>query len=235
MKSTASYSLWRVAVVLALALGFTPRSEMQAQDSKAHEPQSKSTPAPAAKSSRGPQEGIKIHGHWVIEVRNPDGTLATRREFDNALSITGQASLVSLLGRVNSVGLWLIYFDGGGFAGAQHPCGGGACAITEGPGATLFASDVLVGTDLTATADTSASPAKLVLMGSGTVTTNGTVGRVMTRLNRCSNSVAPQTPCPIFAPQTAFHFTEASAPGAFPAANVVAGQVVQITVTFTFS
>jgi hypothetical protein len=21
----------------------------------------------------GPQEGIKVHGHWVIDVRNPDG------------------------------------------------------------------------------------------------------------------------------------------------------------------
>src|SRR5262245_57695497 len=34
--------------------------------------------ASAVKSERsgGPQEGIKVHGHWVIEVRNPDGSLA---------------------------------------------------------------------------------------------------------------------------------------------------------------
>jgi hypothetical protein len=33
----------------------------------------------------GMQEGVKVHGDWVIEVRNPDGKLAHRREFKNAL------------------------------------------------------------------------------------------------------------------------------------------------------
>jgi hypothetical protein len=33
-------------------------------------------------------EGLKIHGHWVLELKNPDGRLVERREFNNAL-ITG--------------------------------------------------------------------------------------------------------------------------------------------------
>jgi len=31
------------------------------------------------------QEGIKIHGHWVLQVKNPDGSLGQKREFDNSL------------------------------------------------------------------------------------------------------------------------------------------------------
>ncbi len=31
------------------------------------------------------QQGIKVHGHWVLQVKNADGTLGERREFDNSL------------------------------------------------------------------------------------------------------------------------------------------------------
>jgi hypothetical protein len=48
-------------------------------------------------------EGIKVHGHWVMEVKNPDGTVAERREFNNSLvtldgdSISGDQLLAGLL------------------------------------------------------------------------------------------------------------------------------------------
>ena len=47
-------------------------------------------PAEAGTAASG---GIRVHGHWVIDVRNPDGTVAEHREFDNSL-VTG-GSLVS--------------------------------------------------------------------------------------------------------------------------------------------
>lgn len=34
--------------------------------------------------------GIGVRGHWTIEVRNPDGTLDRREEFDNALVKSGK-------------------------------------------------------------------------------------------------------------------------------------------------
>ena len=40
-------------------------------------------------------EGIKVHGDWVIEVRNPDGSLATRKQFTN--SFEGQHIVAALL------------------------------------------------------------------------------------------------------------------------------------------
>lgn len=46
-------------------------------------------------------EGIKVHGHWTIEVRNSDGTLATHREFENSLTqSTGSPLLANLLNTV---------------------------------------------------------------------------------------------------------------------------------------
>ena len=45
--------------------------------------------APAEKNSapgaKGTHEGITVHGHWTIEVRNPNGTLARHVEFENSL------------------------------------------------------------------------------------------------------------------------------------------------------
>ena len=44
------------------------------------------------------QEGIKVHGHWTIEVRGPDGRLVERRQFENALvPATGANSVASAL------------------------------------------------------------------------------------------------------------------------------------------
>jgi hypothetical protein len=59
----------------------------------------------SSKSSQPGNEGIKIHGHWVLQVKNPDGTLGERREFNNSLittntpgsSSSGSAVLAAIL------------------------------------------------------------------------------------------------------------------------------------------
>jgi hypothetical protein len=78
----------RPMLVGALALGTTLGATAQADKTKSNraEAQASIKATSAAKPQGGPQEGIKVHGHWVIEVRNPDGTLSTRREFENGLS-----------------------------------------------------------------------------------------------------------------------------------------------------
>ena len=53
-------------------------------------------------TQRGPSEGIKVHGHWEMEVRNPDGTLVTRREFENELHSFGKSKLASVLSTLSS-------------------------------------------------------------------------------------------------------------------------------------
>jgi hypothetical protein len=72
---------------------------------------------PAAAVS-GPQQGIKLHGHWVIEIRNPDGTLSSRHEFDNSLTATGKSMMAALFGKYTLVG-WSIYLKAGQ---GSNPC-----------------------------------------------------------------------------------------------------------------
>jgi hypothetical protein len=38
-------------------------------------------------------EGLTLHGHWTIDVKNPDGTLAQRRTFENSITNYGQELL----------------------------------------------------------------------------------------------------------------------------------------------
>ena len=67
--------------------------------------------APAT-SPGGPSEGIKVHGRWTIAVLNADGTVASRHEFDNALT-NGRTVLAQLLSRFRShVGDWTIKLEG---------------------------------------------------------------------------------------------------------------------------
>jgi len=40
------------------------------------------------KPNKPGSEGIKVHGHWVLQVENADGTLGERREFNNSLVTT---------------------------------------------------------------------------------------------------------------------------------------------------
>jgi hypothetical protein len=51
---------------------------------------------PAGQSpAKGQHEGIKVHGHWTIEVRNPDGRLVSHTEFENALVQPNGAQLMA--------------------------------------------------------------------------------------------------------------------------------------------
>ncbi len=48
-------------------------------------PVAQSAPPAGQSTPKGPHEGIAVHGHWTIEVRNPDGSLVRRVEFENSL------------------------------------------------------------------------------------------------------------------------------------------------------
>jgi hypothetical protein len=97
--ATASAPAAKPAAVTAPSTGMrTPSATSPravAQNSTAE------SPAP-----RGHDEGIKVHGHWMIEVKNPDGTVVTHREFENSIQQNGQLGIGALLaGRLTSGGL----------------------------------------------------------------------------------------------------------------------------------
>ena len=77
--------------------------------------------APGERKAGGNHEGITVHGHWTIEVKNPDGKLVSHTEFENALvQPVGAVNLSSLLfGTIVPGGFWVRLTDGIGDGG---PC-----------------------------------------------------------------------------------------------------------------
>ena len=78
---------------------------------------------PQVLRGQGPAEGVKVHGHWVIEVRNVDGTLQLRREFENALTDMGRFALSGLLTGEYTVSNWRVQTN------ANAGCGPPPCII----------------------------------------------------------------------------------------------------------
>jgi hypothetical protein len=196
-----------------------------------------------AKSPGGAYEGIRVHGHWVIEVRNPDGSLADRREIQNGLSVAGAPLLAALLTRTVAAGYWVVSLAGNG-ACAGSP--GNACHIQQtrpagqpgnyspGPGV----SDTL-------TVAMGADQRSVVLQGNVTATGTGFIDLVITDLGACTSTTAPAnctsfshpfpSPWSVHIGSTEFTRRLFGFQDAPPAVNVLAGQIIQVTVTISFS
>jgi hypothetical protein len=190
-------------------------------------------------------EGIKVHGHWVIDVRNPDGTLAQHRVFENSLQSGGSSVLVGMLG-----GYWVA----GDIAILLFPptgpgiCPANGCAIVQS--ATTFMGSYACNSPLfncfvglSKTVNVIAPPYSLVLSGQLTAPQTGTIGGVATELGVCGD-VSVLSPDTTITPSACTALSP-TAPGAvgtpgftntFPAPiSVSAGQIVQVTVTISFS
>lgn len=201
--------LVRAVVIASLFLGMAPAAGAQSAYKK------------AAKPTGGPQEGIKVHGHWVIEVRNPDGTLSTRRQFSNKLTSAGAIHLAQVLGRTQSAGLWSIVV-----LSASGPCldaGGTAlgCSITE-------PADSSAGPSYFKNLTVSVNGGNLVLSGTATAAVATSISLYRSVFGVCPVSTAPSTPCS----NGGNLFSDALIT---PAVPVSVGQIIQVTVTFSFS
>jgi len=112
-----------VAVVAALAIGLslfwtgsesTPVSDAEVLASV------------TTTEGNGLSEGVTIHGDWVIEVQNPDGTLAEHREFSNAFMGPGKKIISDLLLSQKVAGRWSVHIKGTLPDGSNAPCGPGS-------------------------------------------------------------------------------------------------------------
>jgi len=188
--------------------------------------------AEQAPSAGGPHEGIKVHGHWSIEVRNPDGSVVTHREFENSLTPSGPLGLARILSGTMSMGSWQIALSG---ADADMPCvdvagGEASCNIvssTYSPGGSRLPE--YFGT-LTVT-EVEGSLNQVVLNGTATAGKQGDVSHVSTYILLCANTVAPSN-CAVGAGlgQYPLTFTNVQSP-----INVATGQIIAVTVTISFS
>lgn len=190
---------------LVFNLGITPNVSAQTQSKRA-----KSTATqPEASPARGQQEGIKVHGHWTIEVRNPDGTLVTHREFENALTPFGGQCLAFILTRHKTPGLWKIHLGGANTAidiyEPAEPAGAGA-GVFKNLSVQGFNTPVDGGVKLSGSA-TAQMDGSIALVGTGV------------QLQPCDD------PC---------GYGQFSAATLATPVNVSAGQFVQVTVRISF-
>jgi hypothetical protein len=188
-----------------------------------------------------PREGITVHGHWVIDVRNGDGSLDSHMEFENRLALPGDEPfggagnriLAALLGRSSSVGVWEIQLHGINIDLCQDltaPVVNG-CVITEPLAATVAANYFK---NLTMTTNLQAGTVTL----KGTARTNSCSGcgplavtHVNTALRTCAASSAPSSPCT--ANQNGGVFSKTEVPDPKPFVNF--DQSVDVTVVISFS
>jgi hypothetical protein len=196
-------------------------------------------------------QGMKVHGHWVINISNPDGTLVQHREFENSLEGSAQGFMVGLLSGYMVPGDWMIVLGPQSGAGACNQtyeyCGlihnaatfpaQGYCGIYYCTGSALsYAYNF--GADF-------GGPFSIVLTGSITANQTGTIGTVYTLLNTCANIAFSTTTDPssieTSSPSACVTQTNPSTwYGPFTDTNITPisvtdGQQIQAIVTITFS
>jgi hypothetical protein len=215
--------------------------------------------ATAGTAAKGTQEGVTVHGHWTIEVKNPDGTLATHREFENALAATfGPATLVALLdGNYVPSGYSITLSTPTSTGGPCQPLSGNtACylmgsLITPTPsswfsaepgwsGGCISANNCSLSLSITPNTVSSGVAAGLLFSGSipGSLTETGTISTVYLNPWGCGgmsttavlSTVSPTT-CAAAANPTFGTLTGAILS---PTVSVTAGQSVSVTVQLSF-
>jgi hypothetical protein len=193
-------------------------------------------PGTARAESGPPREGIQVHGRWSITVREADGSLVSRYQFDNALD--SSAVLANLLGRASSVGRWYVRFNSNP-ALCQDPAGPPipACIVSEQGTPGKVASTDLV----TSVVATGAKAANLVLVGSFRARFDGAITEVATAFDSCpptqapANGVSPgcnDIPVQLL---TGRDLVTHPLPGHAGAIPIRAGQTVDVTVVISFS
>jgi hypothetical protein len=192
-------------------------------------------PTPLAAQER---EGIQVHGRWVVEVHDPDGTLVKRIEFDNALA-PGGAQLLAQYLTGSSAARWVVEL--GNYGGSVNPCNGGtngnftqnSCLIVDGASVPLPTGTSIFPT-LTAALGGSASD-QVVLTGTATALVAGQIDYVATREGACGTFTAPANCTPA---GTVLQFTVhdlVNAQGQPAGLQIGAGQIVKVTVNLSFS
>jgi hypothetical protein len=221
-----------------------------------------------AKPSKPGGEGIKVHGHWVLQVKNADGTLGERREFENSLVTNtygqgGDQLLIGLLTGEATPGGFMIGMVTVNTSANPDPASWcsdsgsvGTCyMLTQANNVYFGLSKVNRQNGLTTstpvvTPNGNGAPIRqIVLAGNFTIPSGLTVlNAVATYQATCFPPVVglntadiPSTQCVYPVPSqdgTGFStFTATVIGGSTPAplTNLIAGQIIQVSVTLSFS
>jgi hypothetical protein len=168
-------------------------------------------------------ESIEVHGHWVIEIRNPDGSVVSRTEFENALTNQGADALARIVAGRWAVGQWRVKLEDA--AVGSGPCNG-TCFIAES-----VEPDVWCNTGCFKNLSVLAVNGEVVFSGYATALDDGTVEQVGTVAAFCEMDQT-QGSCLQEITDLEAYLTATTLPS--PIA-VISGQSIVVTVTFSFS
>lgn len=167
----------------------------------------------------GPDESIGVSGHWVIEVRDPAGTLVTRREFHNAL--IGASRLSEHLRGVATPGPMRLFMNCT-FVTCVNPCPNG-CSITEARAIGTATTSLFKNLTVTPL------PTGFELRGFAVASADGAIEKVRTFVGSCAPTVAPAS-CLVSQESAALTTKDLS-----PSVPVASGQQVLVTVAVSFA
>jgi len=174
-------------------------------------------PAFAQKKEGAGADGIKVHGHWTIDVKNPDGSVASHHEFENALTPGGGSYLAIILTHSTQqfLGWGIVLYPP--LSGSTTPL----ATITEPGLASKFEPALfgVISADLSVAANTLNT---LTLQGSFQAPTASSIGVVFSAMVFQGPSTGVTIP----------YFTEKDQTQPI---TVETNQSVQVTVLFTFS
>ena len=205
------------------ALVLSGSSVVRAQSSATSPAVPAATPAKAAPAARpaspakrqpgGTHESIKVHGHWMIEVKEPSGKLISHTEFENSLYTPAYPNTTpsGYLSRTFTQGEWGITLSGSptpcpatipftfatGFAylRTEFAFGGPFCVLSEiTPPAAIEPQNCAAAPssgcsqNLKVATDSSGN---LTLIGSVVAAGPGTISQVQTILSTCAPTVSP--------------------------------------------
>jgi hypothetical protein len=245
--------------LLMLIVGQTGLAQQRAstpQASTASIAEEKQPAGSSASLHRASNGAIKVHGHWVIDLKNPDGTVADHREFENSLAIQqgGDALLIGMLAGYYVPGDFGILLQGAA-CGASNP---GGCAIVKSlstmPGSLVCKPGNVAACNASLTYNFVLAPSSgstsIVLAGSVAAPNTGTITTVSTFFNGCDSAngytgktlpivpTAPSTfpPANCVGSSTSALVGVLTATSSFTPLQVTStGQLVHVTVTITFS
>jgi hypothetical protein len=240
------------AAAMVLVLSAPGWAQAQSPGSKSGQASAK-PPAKAAAAPKGQSEGIKVHGHWTIDVKNPDGKVVTHREFENSLDPSAGSPLLSamLAGEV-SLGDWSVDLKGSGTGNSGGTIGIYQASSSEYQScvsSALFNCSnnlTVTGPPITFVAGPGTggfNGSSVTFTGSGTVPSGfaATIGEVHTIIYACLSSLTAAACAANTNVQTGtingFPFTERALDGlnGDPAAvPVTPGQTVAVTVVISF-
>jgi hypothetical protein len=235
MNATSRTAVWAAAALVMAAAGAATIRAQTAQ-------------TPRSSAGRA-SEGVTVHGYWKIDVRNPDGSLVSHTEFENALTTDGSLALVRLMHGTSAVNFMYIRLDGPDVNSSvctwplltimvPYPC---VIVPPGSPSWDLHQSSTNTFPNLTSAVQSSPSGA-LVLSGAITAAASSTINTVSTALAQGCPALGAEVPCDFSADLVASLSTltqfslapDQSHPTSHPIA-VAAGQVIQVSVTLSFS